>query len=302
MSATNDIRWQSLVVESHQNFIIHQKIPPPGLLLQILDRIQHFAVTGNKRRPGLEIPLNQGAANKQIPALGGVNLGVGNTALGDHIQAIKCDLLVPHHLGTLLLPVGLKIVVLYHVACQRLHPFGLNGRHHSGKHLAGFDDLGRHNPLGCRLADFGARENHHLAVSGGQILPLFHFHRHLAKQAGQNGFMHCVVVGRLAIQCQLLLPADQGELAVNVPPLTHSHPAQEGFLAQFLELVLGQFLALLFEPVPDIQQGSEIRFLVVERCVSLVGRLLLVLWAFPGVLNAQAGNHNQHFRQTALLR
>ena len=88
---------------------------------------------------------------------------------------------------------------------------------------------------------------------------------------------------------------------MDITPLPHAHPAQEGLLAQLFQLVLGQLLALLLEPVPDIQQGRKVGFLVVEWGVRLVCRLLLVLGPLSRVLDTQAGDHNQHFGKAAVV-
>ena len=113
--------------------------------------------------------------------------------------------------------------------------------------------------------------------------------------------MDPVVVGGVPVHAELLLAANQGQLAMDIAPLPHAHPAQEGLLAQLFELVLGQLLALFLEPVPDVQQSGKVGFFVVERGVRLVCRLLLVLGSLPRVLDAEAGNHNQHFGQAAVV-
>ena len=114
--------------------------------------------------------------------------------------------------------------------------------------------------------------------------------------------MQRLVTGRISVQFQFLLTANQRQLPVNVAPLPHPHPRQKAFLADLFQLILGQFLALFLVEIPDIQQGQEIRFLVIERRVGLIGSLLFVLGALSRVLNAQAGNDHQRFCQTALFR
>ena len=53
------------------------------------------------------------------------------------------------------------------------------------------------------------------------------------------------------------------------------------FLAILAKLVAGQFLALLFKVVPEIEQGDEVGFLVVPLTVGLVCGLRLVLRTCP---------------------
>ena len=41
---------QAFIIEGHQHFIVNEQVTPPGLLLQILNRVEHFPITGDKGR------------------------------------------------------------------------------------------------------------------------------------------------------------------------------------------------------------------------------------------------------------
>lgn len=89
--------------------------------------------------------------------------------------------------------------------------------------------------------------------------------------------MDRLVTGGVTIEGELLLPAQQRQLAMDITPLPHAHPRQELLFAVSAELVVGQFLPLLLEVIPQVQQSNEVGFLVGPLGVGLVRRLLLVL-------------------------
>ena len=295
MTPTDDVRRQTFIVKSHQRFVVNQKIPAAGFLFKILNRVEHLPVTGDKRRLGPVIPFHQRSADEQIPTFRRIDFGVGNAALGNNIEAVKSDLLITHHLGPLLLPVWLKIMMLDDMPCQRLDPLRLNTGHHPCKDPTGLNNLGGHDPFWPGLGDLGAGKDQHFAVSCGQVFLLFNFHSHLTQKTCQYCLVQGFVTGRILVDRKLLLAADQGQLTMDIPPFPHSHPAEEVLLADLLELILGQLLALFFIEIPHVQQGDEIRFLVIERCMGLVSCLLFVLRPLTGVLNTQPRNNDQRF-------
>lgn len=227
-------------------------------------------------------PLHQRSPDKQIPAFRRIHLGVRNAALGDNIQAVKGDLFVTHHLGPLLLPMGLKIMMFDDMAGQGLNPLWLNGRHHPGKHPTGLHNLGGNDPFRAGLRYLGAGKDQHLPVPCRKVFLLFYLYGDLTQKTGQYRLVQRFVTGGILVDRQLLFTTDQRQLAMDIPPFPHSHPAQEVLLANLLELILGQLLALLFIEIPHVQQGDEIRFLVIERCMGLIRRLLFVLGPLGG--------------------
>ena len=154
MTAADNVRWQALVIERHQHFVLNQQVPPPRFALQVFNGVQQFAVTGNKGRLGLVVAFHQGTADEQVATLLRVHLTVGNTAFGNNVQAVETDLFITHDLGTFLFPVGFEEVMLHHMPGQGLDPLRLNLRHHPRKHAAGFDNFRRHNPLRAGFRHF----------------------------------------------------------------------------------------------------------------------------------------------------
>ena len=148
---------------------------------------------------------------------------------------------------------GLKVVVLDDMSGQGLNPLRLNGGHHPGEHPTGLHDLGGHNPFRASLGDLRTGKDQDFAVSCCQVFLFLHFHRHLAQETRQNRLVQRFITGGILVDHQFLFPADQGELAMDIPPFPHPHPTQETLLADLFELILGQFLTLFFVEVPDIQ-------------------------------------------------
>ena len=93
--------------------------------------------------------------------------------------------------------------------------------------------------------------------------------------------------------CPAQLLGDVLELAHQVEPLANAHVMEELLLHAFAEFIAGLLVAGLFNVVPELKHGQEIRGLVLEAGVGLVGLGLEIKGAFANVLDGH-GRDDDH--------
>ncbi len=97
----------------------------------------------------------------------------------------------------------------------------------------------------------------------------------------------------------LEVPDDTTQLRVQVLPLPDPQEVEELALAQAPEGAGRQSFLLFTQVVPEVEIGHEVRALVGEPPVRLVGCLLVLGRPFPRVLDRQRGGHDQHLGDAA---
>ncbi|MNP07702.1 hypothetical protein D3C76_997400 [compost metagenome] len=222
-------------------------------------------------------------------------------AAADHNQAIQGDLLVSHHLAALLLPVRLEMVLLDQVSGQWFDPVRFDLGHHARIQLGGFDQLGGHDPLRTLLAQSRRRMHPETPLTGAQVVAVFGLLADLAEQAGKNRLVQFRVVGRLFVDAQLQVTADQAQLPMGIAPFTQAQVVEEVLPAPVAQRAGGQRLALFFETTPQTDQRGKVRVGIFPLCMRLVGGLLTLRRTLARVLHRQGAGNDQQFTETALL-
>ena len=96
-------------------------------------------------------------------------------------------------------------------------------------------------------------------------------------------------------------PGQLAELGEQVLPFPDPQVVDELGPAQAAELGGGEFLLLLLQVVPQVQEAGEVRVLVAEAGVLLGGQLLLVRGTLARVLDGQRRGQDHHFADAAAL-
>ena len=114
--------------------------------------------------------------------------------------------------------------------------------------------------------------------------------------------MHLVIIAVTAFERQALLPGLVPQLLVQVEPFQHTLPVEEFPSAQLAKLVARVLLALFAQVAPQLEQSDEIRLLMGEAFMRLVGRALRLQRPFTRVLNTQTRGEHQQIFQAPLAR
>ena len=145
--------------------------------------------------------------------------------------------------------------------------------------------------------------NRELGSIGAEVLGLFPALGHLRQQAGQQGAMDGLELGRLAAGLQRQLSLDHfHDLAVHVLPFGQAQVGEKVFLAPGAQLGARQVFALLVPDAPDLEQRQEVRLLVAQRRVFLVRLGLLVRRPVARIRNRERGCDDRHLVETLFLR
>ncbi|MNH01854.1 hypothetical protein D3C79_610780 [compost metagenome] len=243
-------------------------------------------------------------ADKQLTAQQRINGAVIDRARGNDRQPEQRYLFAGHHRPLGFGPVGFAVAVLHQMLSQRFYPFRLNTSGNTPPQAAGFHQFGHHGPLRRLLEQAGTREDGETRIaSTGELLLVDIFLTDVRQQAGQQCGMYAAVIGRLAVNRQPQLFHHLTQLGVNILPFAHPQVVQEIIAAQPTELAGGMLFLLLFQPVPQVHVGQEVRVFIREATVLFIRRLLFVHWPFTRILNRQRRGDNHHLAHaTALLR
>ena len=101
-------------------------------------------------------------------------------------------------------------------------------------------------------------------------------------------------LGGLLVERDPQLLGRAPQLAGEVLPLAHAHVVQVLGLAALAELAAGERALLLAQVAPEVEVGEEVRGLVGEARVLLVGLRALLLRALARVLDRERGDDRDH--------
>ncbi len=140
-----------------------------------------------------------------------------------------------------------------------------------------------------------------LAAVGAEILALLAAIRDLRQEAGkQRAVDRRVLPGlRVELQGELALH-DFHHLPVHVVPFGESQIREEVFLAPAAQARAGEIRALLLVFAPQLQQRQEVRLLVAQRRVLLVGLGLFVRGAIARIGHRERRRHDRHLFEAVL--
>jgi hypothetical protein len=199
-------------------------------------------------------------------------------------------------------PVRLVVLPADQVSANLLHPERINAGDAAGVDLRRLHLLGAHDPGRLRLELAGTGMDEQFRAVGAEVLALLLALRDLGKQPREQRAVDGFVGAWLRTGLQRELALDQvHHLAVHVLPLGEAQVGEEIVLAPGAQLRARQLLPLLHEGAPQFQQRQEVRLLVAQRRVLLVGLGLLVRGPVAGVGHRQRRGDDRHFLQAELL-
>src|SRR5205085_1003682 len=126
---------------------------------------------------------------------------------------------------------------------------------------------------------------------------------HVADQSGENRAMNGVVSGVAFIELQRAEIIERVvELRVKILPLAHAQIRKEMLFAEATSGALrAQFLPLIVNGIPDVEQREEVGTRIVEPFMRGHSGLFLVHWTFARILDAEAGGDDEEFARGMFL-
>ena len=207
------------------------------------------------------------------------------------------------HLRRLLLPMRLEQLRLDEMAGELRQPARIDRGDAARVEARRLDQLGGDDPAPGLLRQARARMAPEADAARAEVrLVLVALDADVAEQAGEHRLVQ-LLVGRLAgVDAPAVLGDDRLQLRVDVAPLAHAARRDEVVAQQLLVLarrepMLAVAAARLLEPPPQLERAEELRLLVVELRVRLVGGLLLLERPVADVLDAERAGDDQHLAQ-----
>ena len=297
---------QNLVVESVDQFVIHQHVLPARLVLQLLHLTDQLLVGGEERQLGLPFAGHQAFADEDLARRGWVHFAeVGAPAAVDH-DAVERGALQRHHFGRLLLPMRVEQLLFQQMAAHLLQPLRLDVGNATTEQARGLHQLGRHDPAPRALGQMRARMTEKLDAARAQVLAgrglFLQLAAHVAQQAGQHGQVDLLIAGGCGVDLPLVLGHHRQQLAVDVAPFAHAADVDEVLPQQLLvlavaELVLPVATTGVVDPLPQPEVAGELALLVVELGVGLIGLGLRFQRTVAHVLHGERRGDDQHLLQ-----
>ena len=239
--------------------------------------LQQLEVVREERRAGVVLHVDQRVLDEQLARGLRVYLLVGHAAARRQQEPEQRHAFVDRGARGAAFPVRLVVLALHQVRAGLLDPRGLDARDIARVDLRGLDLLGAHDPRGPRLELARTRVDEELRAVGAEILALLATVRDLRQEPGEQRAVDRRVLSRLRIELQRELALHHlHHLAMHVVPFGEPQIGEEVLLAPAAQLGARELLALLLVFAPQLQQRQEIRLLVAQRRVLLVGLGLLV--------------------------
>ena len=130
---------------------------------------QQLLVGDVKRRITVIIMIDQSRTDKNLPGGFRLHMVVGNLAPGLQRQSVQQSALRDHTTRAFLFPMRVVIVVLDQMPGALLYPFRFYPCDRARIHLAGFNLLRRHDPLGLYFVQTRTRKNKELQAASAQV-------------------------------------------------------------------------------------------------------------------------------------
>ncbi len=283
------------VVEVVQRLVVDEDVAPPRARLELLDLVEQRAVGGEERVPCLPVALHERAADEQRARELGVDLPVGDLAAGDDRQAVERRPLDRHDRAALALPVRLVVGALDQVAGERLDPARVDPRRGAAPEPRRLDQLRDHHPARRLARERRPREDREPRAARAAVLPARGvLHAQVREEAGEQRDVDRLRLGRQPVQRDPDALGRLPQLRHEVLPLPDAEVMQELRVAALAELVAGEGELLLAQVPPQVHVREEVRVLVLEARVLLVGLLALVRRPLARVLDRERGRDHDH--------
>jgi hypothetical protein len=289
-----------LGVERVQPLVVDQDVPPPRAVLERLDLLDQRPVGVKELVPAAPLALHQRPPDEQLAREHRVDPAVLDRAVGDDREPIQRHPLGRHDRPAARRPAWLRVRALQQMARQRLDPPRVHARDRPPPQPRRLDQLGRDHPVRPLPRQRRPREDHEPRPARALVLAAALVAQpQVRQQAREHRAVHVVGLGRRAVELHADPLRCLAQLLDEVLPLADPQVVQELGQAALAELVAGELALALAQVPPQVQVGDEVRALVGEPGVRLVGLRGLVAWPLARVLDRQRGSDDDHLGRAA---
>ena len=302
--AVADARRDEAVVERVDQLVVHQHVGAARLVLERLDLAHQASVVREERRAGFPVALDERLADEDLPRLDRVDRPVLDTPVDVDWKAVERRALLRHHGGLLLLPVRLALRALQQMCAEPFQPFGLDPGDRAGEKARRFGQLGSDDPARRLLGERRSGVNPELDAPRTQVVALLRLETDVPEQPSEQCAMHPGVlasVGHDVPDLPAELRDELLQLRVDVAPFPHPVEREEVVAAGLVELPVRFVVQPLLEEPPELEEAEEVRLLVGELLLRLVGGLRALERPLARVLHRQRSGDHQHFGEASLL-
>ena len=187
---------------------------------------------------------------------------------------------------------GSKLVAPDQVRADALQPLRLDARDAACEEARGLGELGRHDPAPGLLAHARAGVDQELDAARAEVvLAVLGLAADVAEQAGEQRAVDLRVARRSFSDTFQPMLGDEGvQLAVDVAPLAHARCTTGSCRGTARRSLRLDFLCASASSIelPQLEEGEEIRLLVLELGVRRVGRAGALQRPLARVLHATA--------------
>ena len=293
------------LVKSLDDGVVHQHVLAARLVLQSLDLGQQALVGAQKRPIPIELTVNQGFADENLPRTRLVHPGIGFAPAAVNHQTIQGSSLHGQHVPTAFVPMRVQHLAPQQMLGHLLQPSGVELRHSAAKQARGLHQLGTHHPAARFFLQPVARVGVKANSPGPQVgLIVIGFEADVPEQARQQRQVQLLVAGRCAVARPALLGDHRDQLRMHIAPFAPSPHMDEALFEQVFQLALAQFVLahpVRFDPVPQAQVADKLALVIVKTGMGLVGCRARLGRAFAHVLDAHGGGDDQHLAQRLAL-
>ena len=294
MAGGRDTLGQLRVVEVEECVLVNHEPAAANLVLDVRGLVKQRVVVLDETVVAVPLAGEQGVADKHRARRLWVDAVVRHEPVAHDGHAVEHGLLVHHCRRALPRPHRLRITVLEQVFRGVFDPFRLDLGHIARPEPRGFNELGGHEELWRLLAQAGTWEDHEAGAAGAlELLRVAVACADVRQKAGQQRLMDGVRVplaGDLRGHRPTELLGHLAQLAHQVVPLANAHVVQEFALHALAECVAGELVARVVDVVPQLERRQEVRGLVLEAGVRLVGLGLVLQGSLADVLDGHAGD------------
>ncbi len=137
---------QAFLVKGRHFIRVDQDIPSPDTVFHVADTVNQGAVVFYKCRRSADIAFHQGLADEKRGGMFGIDVSVGDPAVGDDHQTKKRDLLGGHHFPPVSFPVRVKMRIPALPLAGRFQPIVVDPGTDAGEEPGRFHHFHRHDP------------------------------------------------------------------------------------------------------------------------------------------------------------
>ena len=246
------------------------------------------------------IALDQRALDEQRARQLRVDRAVGDGAPGDDRQPVQRRALGRDDRAALALPARLGVRALDQVPGERLDPARLDLRRGVAEQARRLDELGDHRPCRRLARERRARRQREARTARARVLTAAGVaHADMREQPRQQRAVNLVGLRRVLVDLHPDRARGAAQRSGEILPLTDAQVVQVLRVAHPAKAVSRALLLLRAQMAPEVEKRDEVRALVLEAGVVLVGLGALVGRAHARVLDRQRRRDDDHLFRAA---